>query len=194
MILFTPLKTKKIVPYDWDEWWHIWNTYSAFVSKKYENHNNAIGTWKGLDLYTKIKYKMIYDAPHAPNSKLIDDLIEQIQNTIPIHVFKVRVIENFKEVPYHADHSYPKDELRCFLWNNYDTPVWSFSYKNTERQLVMPSDSNTYYYKDFPLKHHSVYDPTKSKGVMAIYGMPKSNFTEFINDSVTHYKNYAWVI
>lgn len=194
MILFTPLRMKKITPNDWEEWWKIWNNNAQIITKKHKNHNNQIGVWKGLDLFTRIDIDMIYEAPHAPKVRVIDDLIEQIQTSMPIELFKVRVLENFYEVPFHADHNYPKYEFRCFLWNTYNSPVWSFEYENIKKELTMPEETNTFYYKDFPLKHHSIYDPNYTKGIMAIYGAPKKELTEFVKDSAAYFKDYAWII
>lgn len=190
----TPLYIKKIVPNDWDQWWKLWNQYAGVVQKTYNNHNNEIGVWKGLDLVTKVNIKLIYTAPHAPSHPVIDDLVSQVNKHIPIILFKIRVIENLYEVPYHSDHNHPKDELRCFLWNNYTDSVWSFKYNNIIRKLQMPEDSNTFYYKDYPLQHSSIYCPNKGKGIMLIYGALKKEFSNLLSKSVNHYKNLAWVL
>jgi hypothetical protein len=190
----TPLLMKKIEPNDWDEWWKIWNAHSDVVKKAYRNHNNTVGLWRGLDLYTRLDIKTTYEAPHAPPSSVIDDLIGQIETSIPIILQKVRVIENLTEVPAHSDHAFFKDELRCFLWNNYTKPVWSFEHEGQTKELILPDDSNCWYYRDYPMKHASIYEPEHSKGVMAIYGIPKLAFEDFVQTSATHYNRFAWVV
>ena len=194
MILMTPLNIPKIVPNNWDEWWSVWNTNAKVISKARKNHNDTEGVWRGLDLYTSSIYKMptVYTAPHAPSCPVIDDLINQIRKHIPIILIKVRVIENLDVVQSHTDHNYPKDELRSFLWNDYEEPVWIFNHNNIQKPLILPDNTNTWYYKDHPMKHSSIYTPNKSKGVLVIYGSPRTEFNEFVKNSAEIFKEYSW--
>lgn len=196
MILMTPLNIPKIVPNNWDEWWSVWNTHSKVITKARKNHNDTEGLWKGLDLYTSSQYQIpiVYTAPHAPSCPVIEDLINQIRKHIPIVLFKVRVIENLDVVLPHADHHYPKEELRGFLWNEYEEPVWTFEHDSIRKPLVLPDSTNTWYYKDYPMKHSSIHTPNKSKGVLVIYGIPRVNFNEFIEHSAETFKDYSWSI
>jgi hypothetical protein len=193
-ILMTPLRMKKIVPEDWTEWWHIWNTYNQPVSKQITNHNRGYGVFNGLDLYTDNTKKMIYSAPLAPKSKVVDNLVEQIADAIPIELSLVRVLENKYPVPFHSDTDKTMFELRSFLWNDYTEPVWSFKYYDETRQLIMPDDTNTFFYKDYPMKHSSIYDPARTKGLLAIYGSMKKDFFNFILDSSKYYHEHSWVV
>ena len=190
----TPLLVPKITPNNWDEWWDIWNKHSDLVTKAHQNHNDYTGQWRGLDIFTRLDIKNIYSAPQAPESPVITDLIRQIETHIPIILTKVRVIENLEFIPAHSDHHYGKDEIRCFLWNNYEKPVWSFEYENESKQLVLPNDTNCFYYKDYPMKHSSIYERNFSKGIMAIYGIPKLAFRNFVESSSLYYKNHAWEV
>ena len=197
MILMTPLNIPKIVPNNWDEWWSVWNTHAKVISKVLKNHNYTGGVWRGLDLYTSSvwnKDKEVYTAPHAPASPVIEDLINQIRKHIPIVLFKVRVIENLNIVHFHTDHNYPKDELRSFLWNDYKEPVWTFRHNNIQKSLILPDNTNTWYYKDYPVKHSSIYTPDKSKGVLVIYGSPRTEFDAFVKDSAETFKEYSWSV
>jgi hypothetical protein len=196
MILMTPLNIPKIVPNNWDEWWSVWNTHAKVITKARKNHNDAEGLWKGLDLYTSSRYQMptVYAAPHAPSCPVIEDLINQIRKHIPIVLLKVRVIENLDIVPAHADHRYPKEELRSFLWNEYEEPVWTFEHNNIQKTLVLPDSTNTWYYKDYPMTHSSIYTPNKSKGVLVIYGLPRTEFDEFVKNSAETFNEYSWSI
>jgi hypothetical protein len=196
MILMTPLAIPRIEPKDWDEWWNVWNKYSGLVTKDNENHNNSVGSWRGMNLYTNsvLKNKTIYSAPTAPRCPLTDDIVNQIRNSIPIVPVVVRVIENLDTVPAHSDHAEPKDELRCMLWNTYTEPVWEFKYMGEQKALVLPDTTNSFYYKDYPMTHASKYIPGFSKGILIVYGIFKPEFTKFIENSSTTFKDYAWVV
>ena len=196
MILMTPLAMPKIVPNNWDEWWDVWHKHSAVVTKTYKNHNDTQGLWKGLDLYNSTRYPIttIYSAPPAPKCAVIDDLVNQVRNSIPIIPTKIRVIENLDVVLPHSDHPYEKEELRSFLWNEYDEPVWEFEYKGIKKQLVLPESTNTWYYKDYPMTHSSIHKAGKSKGVLIVYGIQKPEFQEFVKDSADKFKDYSWVL
>jgi hypothetical protein len=196
MILMTPLNIPKIVPNNWDEWWSVWNTHAKVITKARKNHNDTEGLWKGLDLYTSGRYAMptVYAAPHAPSSPVVEDLINQIRKHIPIVLLKVRVIENLDVVLAHADHHFPKEELRGFLWNDYKEPVWTFEHNRIQKKLILPDNTNTWYYKDYPMTHSSIYTPNKSKGVLVIYGLPRTEFDEFIKNSAETFTDYSWSI
>jgi hypothetical protein len=195
-ILYTPLDIPKIVPNDWDAWWKIWNEYARPVTKSTKNHNSSEGAWKGIDLFDSYAYKIktIYEAPLAPKAPVIDDLINQIRKHIPLVPLKVRVIENLDVVLPHSDHNYEEDELRSFLWNDYDEPVWELNLNGVKKKINLPETTNTWYYKDYPMTHSSIHKEGKSKGVMVIYGIQKNNFSDFLNLSASKFSNEAWVI
>jgi hypothetical protein len=203
-ILYTPLNIPKIVPNDWDAWWQIWNEYAKPVIKAVNNHNDSEGLWKGLDLFESFSCKMfesfgynmetIYEAPKAPKAPVIDDLINQIRKNLPLIPLKVRVIENLDIVLPHSDHDYEKDELRSLLWNDYDEPVWELSLNGIKKKINLPETTNTWYYKDCPMAHGSIYKQGKSKGIMVIYGVQKDNFYNFLNLSAKKFIDEAWIV
>jgi hypothetical protein len=44
------------------------------------------------------------------------------------------------------------------------------------------------------MTHGSIHTPGKSKGVLVIYGIPRVNFNEFIEQSAETFKDYSWSI
>ena len=196
MILMTPLAIPKIEPNNWGQWWEVWNTYSGLVTKENKNHNDAVGSWRGMNLYTNsiIKGTTIYSAPTAPKCPVTDDIVNQIRQRIPIVPVVVRVIENLDNVLAHSDHAAPKDELRCLLWNTYTDPVWEFKHLGEARPLILPETTNSFYYKDYPMTHSSKYVSGCSKGILLVYGIVKPEFNKFIDDSATVFKDHAWVL
>lgn len=192
-ILFTPLKIPKIVPNDWDEWWHVWNTYRRPVVKTNKNHNDAIGLFNGLDLFNSKTKLLYYTVAECPKFKVVDNILDQIYDRIPIELEAVRVLENNYAVPFHSDTNTLVYELRCFLWNTYTNPVWTFRYLDQRKTLIMPPDTNTFFYKDYPLQHSSIYHPQRTKGILAIYGKFKKEFKHLVNWSYINYKDYAWL-
>jgi hypothetical protein len=42
------------------------------------------------------------------------------------------------------------------------------------------------------MKHSSIYTPNKSKGVLVIYGSPRTEFNEFVKNSAEIFKEYSW--
>ncbi len=195
----TPLDIPKIQPSSWDEWWKLWHNFSDITVKNKVNHNPLPLKWRGLDLYTNNRFKekvpTNYLAPHAPSCPVVDDLIDQIRQHLPLVLLKLRVIENLETISPHADQNYPKEEYRSFLWNEYESPVWEFEYHGEKRKLVLPEDTNTWCYTDYPLTHASDYIEGKSKGVLIIYGIPiVEKLNSLIQRSAEKYKSHAWII
>lgn len=197
MILYTPINIPKLEINDWPAWWNIWNNHTAFINKIATNHNTTTrDLLRGFDLFHEgnpIRYSL-YEAVMAPKCKVVDNLVEQIFEHVPIIPKLIRVMENTSVVGAHSDYSAPRDEFRAILWNTYDEPLWEFSYGNERRKLTLPDDTNSFYYKDYPLTHSAIHDPSKTKGLLLVYGPLKDNHTELIQDSVSKYKDYAWTI
>lgn len=195
-ILMTPLDVPKIVPNNWDDWWQIWNTHADMLHKTVKNHNSKEGNWRGLNIYkhTKFNLSTVYSAPSYFSHPVITDLVKQVETNLPIIPFLIRVIENLEVVDPHTDQPFPKDELRCVLWNTYTDPIWKFEYDGEQRNLVLPESTNTFYYKDYPLKHSGIYDEKNTKGIMLIYGAPKQSFRTLIDHSAEKFKDFSWVI
>jgi hypothetical protein len=196
MILMTPLSVPKIQPNNWDEWWSVWNTYSGTATKQQKNQNDAVGSWKGMDLETNSLFKMptVYSVPKAPSTPVTDDIIRQIKAYIPVEPIVVRVIENLDVVPAHTDNSVPVTEIRCMLWNNYQEPVWEFNYLGEKRKLLLPESTNTFFYKDCPLTHSSIFKKEFTKGVMVIYGIWKPALRDLVINSAEEFKEVSWVV
>ena len=196
MIIMTPLDIPKIEPNNWDEWWSVWNTYSGIAVKERANLNNAEGLWKGMDLETHSPYKFptVYSVPKAPATPVTDDIVNQIKNHIPIDPIVVRVIENLDVVPAHSDNGAPVNEIRCMLWNTYQDPVWEFTYLGEKRKLILPESTNTFFYKDHPMKHGSIFKKEYTKGVMVVYGILKPALRDLVIDSANKFKDNCCIV
>jgi hypothetical protein len=130
----------------------------------------------------------------APKCNVIDNLIEQIFEHVPLVPKLIRVMENNRVIGAHSDYSSPRDEFRAVLWNTYDEPLWEFSYINEKRKLELPEDTNSFYYKDYPLTHSAIHNNDKTKGLLLVYGYLKENHNDLIQESAKKYKDFAWVI
>jgi hypothetical protein len=197
MILYTPIGIPKLQINDWTEWWDVWNNNTDFINKVSTNHNQTNrDSLKGFDLYhdgDPIKYSL-YKAVMAPKCNVIDNLIEQIFEHVPLVPKLIRVMENTRVIGAHSDYSSPRDEFRAVLWNTYDEPLWEFSYINEKRKLELPEDTNSFYYKDYPLTHSAIHNNDKTKGLLLVYGYLKENHNDLIQESAKKYKDFAWVI
>ena len=197
MIIYTPLDIPKIEPNNWNEWWEVWNTNSQFINKVSSNHNTTVRDMlKGFDIYNTGNTRLysLYDAVMAPKCKVIDNLLEQIFEIVPLEPKLIRVMENIGPVPAHSDYASPRDEFRAVLWNTYIDPIWEFSFYKEHRKLRLPNSTNSFYYKDYPLQHSAMYDNTKTKGLLLVYGPLKKNHPTLIKESATKYKDYAWIL
>jgi hypothetical protein len=200
MIIHTPLDIPKIEPNNWDEWWQVWDKHASPVTKARRNHNSIgdICVWKGFDVYRihdSLKDLHAYKAPLVPEYPVILDLIEQVKKHCILEPALIRVIENVIPVVPHYDLPYlNKYEFRTVLWNTYQTPIWNFTYENETRDMIMPEDTNSFYYLDNPVKHASIHNPSFSKGLLLVYGKPKEDTNDIINRSVEKYKELAWVV
>jgi hypothetical protein len=206
-LYYTPLDLPKIQPKNWDQWWEVWNTYSAVISKNEKNHNDTYGLWKGLDLYRdpsmvlKLRaaglrgvHDPVYNAPYHYQSSVVIDLVHQVISRFPMHVICIRVIENLDEVPPHSDESSPAPNVRSILWSDYTEPIWRVDLEEKSLEMKLPDDTNSFYYLDYPLKHSAIYQPGKTKGVLVVYGVPmKDKFKEMTARSYLKYIDYTWV-
>jgi hypothetical protein len=206
-LYYTPLDLPKIQPKNWDQWWEVWNTYSAVISKNEKNHNDTYGLWKGLDLYRdpsmvlKLRaagltgvHNPVYNAPYHYQSPVVIDLVHQVISRFPMHVICIRVIENLDEVPPHSDESSPAPNVRSILWSDYTEPIWRFDLDEKSLKMVLPDDTNSFYYLDYPLKHSAIYRPGNTKGVLVVYGVPmKDKFKEMTSRSYLKYIDYTWL-
>lgn len=198
MIIYTPLDIPKIEPNNWDEWWEVWATAEeVFKHRNTHNNFNKDALWKGLDLYRRtdnFKKYHAYQAPLAPNVPVVQDLVEQIHEHCIFSPLLIRVIENIVPVLPHSDYPFTgKYEFRAMMWDTYKTPTWTFNYNGEDRKLVLPNDTNSFWYLDNPVTHASIYDPKYSKGLLQVYGTPKSNASELLDRSINKYKDIAWV-
>jgi len=199
MIIYTPLDIPKIEPNNWDEWWDVWNEHAAPIIKRKRTPNHADYTlWKGFDLYKTpalLNKPHAYDAVMAPEVPVILDLIEQVKNHAIFTPVLIRVIENIIPVLPHYDNIIPNSyQFRSVLWNTYKTPIWNFTYENETRNMILPEDTNSFYYLDYPVKHESIHDPLYSKGLLLVYGKLKIETNELVERSINKYKDIAWVV
>jgi len=198
-VLYTPLNIPKIVPNDWDQWWDVWNKNTDKLTKKHKTHNPTYGSndvWNGVTLYQSPNSIMTYDCPDVSDTPVAKNISEQVLDNIPCRIMCIRVIENLHGVGFHTDHSISKQQLRSILWSTYHDPVWYFRLKEEIKQFSLPEDTNTFFYVDNPLEHAAIYDRTKSKGLLWIYGYQPidSKLTALAESSAEKFKQYAWVI
>jgi len=197
MILYTPINIPKLHINNWNEWWEVWHNHSDFINKVANNHNQTNRDMlRGFDLLhdgNPINYSL-YKAVMAPKCNVVDNLIEQIFEHVPLVPKLIRVMENMGVVGAHSDYSRPRDEFRSVLWNTYDEPLWEFAYMNEKRKLHLPDDTNSFYYKDYPLTHSAIHKSDKTKGLLLVYGPLKENHSELIQESAKKYKDYAWIV
>jgi hypothetical protein len=196
-ILFTPLDIPKIIPNNWDHWWEVWNNKTDKLVKIHNNHNSGSNElWRGINLYKSSICRVTYDCPDAFDSPVVKNIVEQVFEYIPISIMCIRVIENLMNVPFHSDHTVSRQQLRAVLWSNYTDHIWNFKYNDEVRHASIPNDTNSFYYIDNPLLHSAIYDPTKSKGLLVIYGHHEfdDKLSTIAHKSSEKYKDVAWII
>ena len=198
-VLLTPLDIPKIVPNDWEQWWHVWNTNTVNLTKKHKTHNSGYGAdnvWKGITLYKNPNSTMTYDCPDLSDTPIAKNISEQVLDNLPCSIMCIRVIENLHSIDFHTDHSVPKQQIRSILWSTYSGSVWDFRLKDEVRNFTLPDDTNTFFYIDKPLEHAAIYDGTKSKGLLWIYGNRPydNNLQTLAEDSANKFKQHSWVI
>lgn len=200
MIIYTPLDIPKIEPNNWDEWWDVWNNHAGPVTKTKNNHNyfHKVPPWKGFDLYIvddAFKKFYSYEARLAPQVPVVLDLVKQIKEHCIFNPTIIRVVENYTHTEPHSDFPTPNIyEFRSVLWNTYPDTMWKFHYNNETRDMILPNDSNSFYYADYPVQHSTSYDPKYSKGLVIVYGPVKPTATNLLDKSIDKYKDIAWVI
>lgn len=200
MILYTPLDIPKIEPNDWSEWWDIWNTYSAPAVKKITTHNPHSSRWNSLEIYrhaesSPIVDSIVYDSPRAPDLPVIQDLVRQVKESLPVEVLYMRVIENKSFVLFHTDSNFPQKQIRSLMWSTNKKLNWILRKTNnpTNYRPKLPEDSNTFFYYDYHTEHCATYDPSDSKGLMQIFISSTPEFDELINESAKKYAELSWV-
>lgn len=190
-VLFCPLDIPRIVPQDWDEWWHTWES-SKVMPKVNPNHNPVAVDWLGLDLFVRPGYTTQYEAPVAEQNPTIVDLCKQVFDTMNFRISRIRVIENLVPVLAHTDNSLPTGNIRSFLWNTYEEPVWRFANSKESHKLIMPEETNSFFYLDGVITHEAIYDKNYSKGVLAVYGAPDTHFRSMVERSYKKYADISW--
>lgn len=197
MILYTPLDIPRIVPNDWNSWWHVWDEHKADVVKYKMNHNGAQDiTWQGFDIYNEggKERGVVYDAPLIPSYPVTDDLVNQVMQHCPIQPYVIRIMENIRPVGFHSDNTFVSHEFRSFLWSDYTDPLWAFEYEGVAKRARMPVETNSFYFRDYPLKHAAIHREGHTKGLLVIYGKPKDTFDQTLERSAEKYKDYAWIV
>lgn len=139
---------------------------------------------------------MTYDCPDLSDTPIAKNISEQVLDNLPCSIMCIRVIENLHSIDFHTDHSVPKQQIRSILWSTYSGSVWDFRLKDEVRSFTLPDDTNTFFYIDKLLEHAAIYDGTKSKGLLWIYGSrpDDSNLQTLAEDSAKKFKQHSWVI
>lgn len=198
-VLFTPLSVPKIIPNDWEQWWDVWHNNTSNLTKTHKTHNSNYAvndTWKGITLYKNSNSIMTYDCPDLSDTPIAKNISEQVLDYIPCNIMCIRVIENLTSIDFHTDHPFPKQQIRSVLWNTYESHIWNFKLHDEVRHFTLPDESNTFFYVDNPLQHSAVYDSSKSKGLLWIYGYKQfdDNIKTLADTSAEKFKQQAWVI
>jgi hypothetical protein len=199
LVLYSPLDVPKIEPNNWDEWWEIWNTYSAVATKKIITHNPHKSVWKSLELYrytesSPVIDNIVYECPRCPDSPVIQDLVRQIKEALPGIVRYIRVIENQSFILFHTDNSEPYFQFRTLMWTTNNKLNWLLRRKNEVRRPELPPESNTFFYYDFHTQHCAPYLPHISKGIIQVFIDPAPELNRLINKSSRKYEGLAWVV
>jgi hypothetical protein len=201
VILYTPLDIPKIEPNNWDEWWEIWNNYSAPATKKIATHNPHNSNWESLEIYRHAESSstidaIVYESPRAPDAPVIRDLVQQIKNSIPAFIYYIRVIENKSFVLFHTDNESPMKQFRSLLWSTNNKLNWVLrkNGSSVNYRPKLPDDSNTFFYYDNLTEHCAVYDPRVSKGLIQLFISDSPDLDGLITQSSQKYSEFAWSV
>jgi hypothetical protein len=175
-LLATPVDLPKVVPDDWDKWWHIWNTYAQPLKKKTPTPNGMQGgQWVGFDVYRNSLFKANYEAAEHDLSLSYPSLFNAIMGPLQPGVTGLRFVESRCAFPAHVDNFMPAWQLRCMFSCPNPSEQWYYTRLDgtDERPLVLAEETNWFAYKDGALKHGTRYDPTKPKILLQVFCLPK---------------------
>jgi len=188
-ILYIP----KVIPTNWELWWDIWNVNAKPLIRYQENHNKP-GNWIGFDCYRGDTYNPSTDGYY--HSDLVDCtnvLPDLINNIKPIfhNLFLVRILQSTANFFPHNDF---KDEehiaVRTLMYD--ENPSSTFYYIINDKKVYqkLPSNSNTWIYKDHLVQHGSDFDDRYKKILITYYGFINSEQINTIYNS-TLYDEYS---
>ena len=198
MIIATPLDLPRIEPDSWDIFWDIWNEHSANLVKVLDNttknaQKGATNIWKGLDIFSKNKYKTAWDAPLIDISNTLPKLYN-LCATLPIqNVYRVRLVSSLESFDSHTDDNIDKWSIRAYFHYTDTKDQWYFTKPNdvlgSRHYYHCPKDTNWFAYNDKHCWHGTDFDSKHPKILLQIFSF--GNNDELINASIEKYNRYT---
>jgi hypothetical protein len=167
------LDIHKLTPTNWNLWWDIWNNNAKPLVRYQQNHNKP-GKWIGFDCYRSDTYNPetegYYNSEFVDCSSVLPNLIDNIKHLFH-KLFLIRILQSTDTFFPHNDF---KDEehvaVRTLLYDENPSSTFYYVINNKKVYQKLPSNSNTWIYKDHLVQHGSDFDDRYKKILITYYG------------------------
>jgi hypothetical protein len=192
-IISKVLDIPRVTPTNWNAWWDIWNANAKPLVRYQQNHNKP-GKWIGFDCYRGDNYDPdtngYYHSEFVDCSNVFPNLVD---NIMPFF-HKLLLIRILQSTDTFFPHNDFKDQehiaVRTLLYDENPSSTFYYIINNEKVYQKLPSNSNSWIYKDHLVQHGSDFDDRYKKILITYYGY--INFEE-INRAYTSvlYNEYS---
>jgi hypothetical protein len=180
-IVSSPIEFPKIIPNDWDQWWHLWSREAAPAVKMKKNHNGAGANWVGMNVYVREGVDTVetsgYNIKTVNCPELFPVLFDNIDK-FPIILSIMQIVSSRCTIAPHTDNTKPKISIRSMLSDTNLTPTFYYKINSDKKYQTLPADTNTWMYHDNKYKHGSDYHRGYNKHLIIFHGSARRDMLE----------------
>lgn len=200
MLIYTPVDLPNIEPDDWNKFWNIWNTHSAYLEKTRNNAKTSIANlgaknvWIGLDIFKKLEYfKTSWQAPYYDIQQDLPKMYRFFTLLDTFGVYRIRLLQSQVNILSHTDDNLDKWHLRAYLYYTSKKEQWYFTRphdSNGERKYIsLPNTTNWFMYNDKFCWHGTDFDIENKKILLQVFAY--KNLTNLLLQSINKYKEHV---